>query len=76
MNTIKTSLQTQVSGLILEKRNAQRDVGGISNERVRDVQELLSLFGIPYIVAPSEAESQCAYLYQEGFVDGIITGNK
>jgi DNA excision repair protein ERCC-5 len=34
---------------------------------------LLSLFGIPYIISPSEAEAQCAYLKATKLVDGIIT---
>ncbi|RKP01466.1 hypothetical protein CXG81DRAFT_2890, partial [Caulochytrium protostelioides] len=34
---------------------------------------LLALFGIPYIRARSEAESQCAWLFSQGLVDGIVT---
>ena len=57
-----------------QSRNRQiRDFEGISTDMVRDIQELLKEFGIPYIVAPAEAESQCAYLYQHGLVDGIVT---
>jgi DNA excision repair protein ERCC-5 len=37
------------------------------------VQELLQLFGIPYIIAPMEAEAQCAWLNQAGLVDGVVT---
>jgi 5'-3' exonuclease len=32
-----------------------------------------SLFGIPYVVAPMEAESQCAFLNAINLTDGTIT---
>lgn len=38
-----------------------------------DCQELLQLFGLPYIIAPSEAEAQCAWLDANGLVDGVVT---
>jgi DNA excision repair protein ERCC-5 len=36
-------------------------------------QELLRMFGCPYIESPAEAEAQCAKLEEMGLVDGIIT---
>lgn len=36
-------------------------------------QNLLKLFGVPYIVAPMEAEAQCAYLNEIKLTDGTIT---
>ena len=38
-----------------------------------EAQELLRLFGVPYLVAPMEAEAQCAYLEQIKLTDGTIT---
>ncbi len=45
----------------------------ISKNEMDDCRELLSLMGIPYINAPEEADSQCAYLARMGFVDGVYT---
>lgn len=36
-------------------------------------QELMSLFGLPYIVAPTEAEAQCAALDVQELTHGTIT---
>lgn len=36
-------------------------------------QDLLQLFGVPYIVAPMEAEAQCAFLDTIELTDGTIT---
>eukprot|EP01035_Chromulina_nebulosa_P017794 gene17794-23402_t len=38
-----------------------------------DIIKLLQVFDLPFIIAPFEAEAQCAVLEQLGLVDGIIT---
>ena len=37
------------------------------------IQELLKLFGIPYVESPSEAEAQCAMLEVLNLTQGTIT---
>lgn len=31
------------------------------------------MFGLPYIIAPMEAEAQCAYMNTVELVDGVVT---
>ena len=45
----------------------------ISKEQWDQCKELLELMGVPYIIAPEEADSQCAYLAKVGLVDGVLT---
>ena len=59
--------------LELEYRQATKAAEQVTDEMYRDVQELLTLFGIPYIIAPQEAEAQCAYLNEQKLVDAVIT---
>lgn len=37
------------------------------------LQELLRLFGLPFVIAPMEAEAQCAFLDQASLTEGTIT---
>ncbi|CAG81257.1 hypothetical protein B0I72DRAFT_137194 [Yarrowia lipolytica] len=45
----------------------------ITQTMVDECQQLLQLFGIPFITAPTEAEAQCATLVNLDLVDGVIT---
>lgn len=59
----------------LEKeKNRQARLGtSITDQMQDDCMQLLRLFGVPYIVAPMEAEAQCAFLNQIQITDGTIT---
>ncbi|EPZ31147.1 XPG-I domain-containing protein [Rozella allomycis CSF55] len=48
-------------------------ISRIDPELSSDIQKLLQLFGVPYLIAPMEAEAQCAFLEMNSLVDGIVT---
>ncbi|KAK7339428.1 hypothetical protein VNO77_20093 [Canavalia gladiata] len=56
-----------------EQRKLERDADSVNSELFTECQELLQMFGLPYIIAPMEAEAQCAYLEIAKLVDGIVT---
>ncbi len=52
---------------------ALRDADTITDEMREEVMGLLELLGVPYIVAPMEAEAQCVELERLNLVEGSIT---
>ena len=62
----------KINNIKVIEQNDQ-DFSLFSEEMYSDIKRLLYLFGIPYIDAPFEAESQWAYLELTGKVDGVIT---
>lgn len=73
---IDTSLEgLQKEDLLLreEYNRTERDIDTVTDEMVHETMELLTLFGIPYLRAPAEAESQCVELERLGLVDGVVT---
>ena len=56
-----------------ERKRSLRDSDKITEDMIDDIIELLNVFGLPYMTAPSEAEAQCAALEQLGLVDGVVT---
>jgi hypothetical protein len=56
-----------------ERNQRERDMDTVTDEMQEEVIQLLQLFGIPYVIAPAEAEAQAAALEQLGLVDGIVT---
>ena len=56
-----------------ERNQKERDTDMVTDEMREECIRLLELFGIPYIIAPAEAEAQCAALEDLGLVDGVVT---
>ena len=63
--------------ILEEKRKKAQKIYGEqpTPQMYREVQELLMLLGIPYVVAPEEAEAECAHLNRTGKVDGVFTND-
>lgn len=66
-------LQSEIKGLRDQHSKHQRNAEDLTESMIAETQMLLKLFGIPYIVAPMEAEAQCADLQLRGVVEGILT---
>ncbi|KAH9604584.1 hypothetical protein KSS87_003600 [Heliosperma pusillum] len=56
-----------------EQKKLERNADSVNNEMFVECQELLQMFGLPYIIAPMEAEAQCAFLELANLVDGVVT---
>ncbi|GAB2276559.1 hypothetical protein Dimus_011279 [Dionaea muscipula] len=56
-----------------EQRKLERNAESVNSEMFVECQELLQMFGLPYIIAPMEAEAQCAFMERAKLVDGVVT---
>ena len=73
LERIQAELAREQNQLVAERGKQERLAASVSDQMYADCQELLQLFGLPWIVAPSEAEAQCAFLDMNGLTHGTIT---
>lgn len=73
LNIMADEIQAEEQDLLQEKGRLDRVGRNITEQMTKEAQELLQIFGIPYIVAPMEAEAQCAFLESIKLTDGTIT---
>jgi hypothetical protein len=65
--------EAEARGAAAARKRHLRDAETLTADMVEDLVEMLQLFGLPYLIAPSEAEAQCAALEMLGVVDGVVT---
>ncbi|XP_023947021.2 DNA excision repair protein ERCC-5 [Bicyclus anynana] len=73
LNSLATEIENEEEELLNEKGRLDRIGRNITQQMTKEAQELLRVFGIPYVVAPMEAEAQCAFLENVKLTDGTIT---
>lgn len=69
----RVDFETELKQLRAQQKKDRRDADEVTQTMISECQHLLTLFGLPYITAPMEAEAQCAELVNLGLVDGIVT---
>jgi len=73
LNELNNCINAEQSMLIQQHGKQERLATSITDQMYLEAQEMLRLFGIPYLVAPMEAEAQCAFLNEVGLTHGTIT---
>jgi len=71
--TQNVDYEKELKSLRTQQKKDRRDADEVTQAMIQECQQLLTLFGLPYITAPMEAEAQCAELVKLGLVDGIVT---
>ncbi|KAH9512800.1 hypothetical protein Btru_038222, partial [Bulinus truncatus] len=70
---LNSYLNSERQALMSEQGKQNRMATSVTEQINQEAQELLRLFGIPYVVSPMEAEAQCAFLDITSQTEGTIT---
>ncbi|NXL93756.1 ERCC5 protein, partial [Alectura lathami] len=73
LDELENDLSFEQDMLQSQKQQQERVASSVTGQMFLESQELLRLFGIPYIEAPMEAEAQCAILDLTDQTSGTIT---
>uniref|UniRef100_A0A8C5TAY0 DNA repair protein complementing XP-G cells n=1 Tax=Malurus cyaneus samueli TaxID=2593467 RepID=A0A8C5TAY0_9PASS len=73
LEELEKDLSAEQNVLQSQKQQQERVAASVTGQMFLESQELLRLFGIPYIEAPMEAEAQCAILDLTDQTSGTIT---
>ncbi|XP_055461384.1 DNA excision repair protein ERCC-5 [Psammomys obesus] len=73
LDALESNLLAEQNSLNAQKQQQERIAASVTGQMFLESQELLRLFGIPYIQAPMEAEAQCAILDLTDQTSGTIT---
>ncbi|XP_046764537.1 DNA excision repair protein ERCC-5 isoform X2 [Gallus gallus] len=73
LEELENDLSAEQEMLQSQKQQQERVATSVTGQMFLESQELLRLFGIPYIEAPMEAEAQCAILDLTDQTSGTIT---
>lgn len=56
-----------------DKKKLEKRTFTITSKHIEDVKDLLKLLGIPFVMAPGEAEAQCVALNKAKLTHGVVT---
>ena len=70
---LQARLAAEQDTLVAERSKANRLSSSITNNMYQECQEMLQMFCLSWLVAPGEAEAQCAQLDTAGLTEGTIT---
>ena len=75
LETLQDDISEELEAVRTKHRKAKAVSDTVNKGIVTDVKELLTIFGVPFLDAPGEAEAQCAELCNLGICDGVITND-